>query len=76
MYFCKTLDKVFKFENGTFNEYVDKLHPGMIRSYHDFDIRDKNGTKIFLKSDFNLIDSGIVNQGFMGDFESLEFVNA
>ena len=76
MFFSVTFDKVFKFENGTFTEYTDKLHPGMIRSYDDFDIRDKNGTKISLKSDFNLIDNGIVNQGFMGDFESLEFLNA
>ena len=46
-----TLDKIFKFTNGKFVEFTDRLNVDMIKYYADFIIEDRNGVNLTLTRD-------------------------
>ena len=51
-----TLDKIFKFTNGKFVEFTDRLNVDMIKYYADFIIEDRNGVNLTLTRDYEIKD--------------------
>ena len=73
LYFCGSLDKIFKFTNGEFIEWTDKLDTKMIKSYADVVVKDRNGFPLFLQRNYHIDIANIAanNSNFSLDFESL-----
>ena len=73
LFYCGSFDKIFKFTNGGFIEFTDKLDTKMIKSYADIVIKDRNGFPLYLPStilDVQKITNGAINQNSIIDFES------
>ena len=72
LYFCGSLDKIFKFTNGEFIEWTDKLDTKMIKSYADVVVKDRNGFPLYLQRNYHIgmAISGASNPSFSLDFES------
>ena len=72
MFFNKRYDKIFKLTDGVFTEYTGRLDTSMIKSYNNYPLKDRNG--LFLRwlseNDTESRNSGIINEGFIEDFES------
>ena len=73
LYFCGSLDKIFKFTNGEFIEWTDKLDTKMIKSYTEVVVKDRNGFPLFLQRNYHIDIANIAanNSNFSLDFESL-----
>ena len=73
LYFCGSLDKIFKFTNGEFIEWTDKLDTKMIKSYADVVVKDRNGFPLYLPRNYHvdMVNIAANNPNFSLDFESL-----
>ena len=69
MFYSMRFDKIFKFTDTVFTEYTGKLDTTMIRSYQGYGIQDRHGVFLRLLPDSD-ISSGIINEGFIENFES------